>query len=575
MSDARRDKRDRIEPLRLRIGRHRDEVFALGRRTRQVVLFAAATGAVTGLGVAGFEWVTRDALFDNLGTWPLALQVVAPLAGLALAATSLRWLARRASPATADDYIRNFHEPGTRLDLRPVPGRLAASIATLGLGGAMGYEGPSIYLGASVGSALQRRFSRQFSREDAKVLLVAGAAAGVSAIFKAPATGLVFALEVPFQEDFARRMLLPAGIASAVSYVVFVALAGTSPLFAVSGAPPFDLRDLGGAVLLGIICGVGARTFTMALVRAKHLAGGVHPVVRVAAAGAILVGLAVLANTVFGRPLTLGAGYDNLTWAFDPHRAVALVLLLLLMRAVATVATVAGGGVGGLFIPLVIEGALVGRAIGGLFRTAASGSNFFPLVGVSAFLGAGYRVPLAGVVFAAEATGRPGFIVPGLIAAMVAQLFMGRASASPYQVAARAGHLERRFALPVTAALRTDVPTMPPDTTLGEFFWQHLIGNREKAVAVVDGARYLGVMRIEELQAVSQEAWTTEAVADHMRTDFPTIKPDVLVRDALTAMEEADVDLLPVVSDQAFVGVVTTHEILELDEILGRAGEEE
>ncbi len=575
MSDARRDKRDRIEPLRLRIGRHRDEVFALGRRTRQVVLFAAATGAVTGLGVAGFEWVTRDALFDNLGTWPLALQVVAPLAGLALAATSLRWLARRASPATADDYIRNFHEPGTRLDLRPVPGRLAASIATLGLGGAMGYEGPSIYLGASVGSALQRRFSRQFSREDAKVLLVAGAAAGVSAIFKAPATGLVFALEVPFQEDFARRMLLPAGIASAVSYVVFVALAGTSPLFAVSGAPPFDLRDLGGAVLLGIICGVGARTFTMALVRAKHLAGGVHPVVRVAAAGAILVGLAVLANAVFGRPLTLGAGYDNLTWAFDPHRAVALVLLLLLMRAVATVATVAGGGVGGLFIPLVIEGALVGRAIGGLFRTAASGSNFFPLVGVSAFLGAGYRVPLAGVVFAAEATGRPGFIVPGLIAAMVAQLFMGRASASPYQVAARAGHLERRFALPVTAALRTDVPTMPPDTTLGEFFWQHLIGNREKAVAVVDGARYLGVMRIEELQAVSQEAWTTEAVADHMRTDFPTIKPDVLVRDALTAMEEADVDLLPVVSDQAFVGVVTTHEILELDEILGRAGEEE
>ena len=565
----------RFRPLRVRIGRHRDEVFALGRRTRQVVLFAALTGAVTGLGVAGFEWVTREALFDRLGTWPLAAEVAAPLAGLALAATSLRWLAGRASPATADDYIRNFHEPGTRLDLRPVPGRIAAAVATLGLGGAMGYEGPSIYLGASVGSALQRRFSRQFSREDAKVLLVAGAAAGVSAIFKAPATGLVFALEVPYQEDFARRMLLPAGIASAVSYVVFVALAGTSPLFAVSGAPPFDLRDLGGAVLLGVICGIGARLFTTALVRAKHIAGGVHPAVRVLAAGAILVGLAVLANVAFGRPLTLGAGYDNLTWAFDPRRAVALVLLLLLMRAVATVATVAGGGVGGLFIPLVIEGALVGRAIGGLFRTAASGSNFFPLVGVSAFLGAGYRVPLAGVVFAAEATGRPGFIVPGLIAAMVAQLFMGRASASPYQVAARAGHLERRFALPVTAALRTDVPTVPPDTTLGEFFWQHLIGNREKAVAVVDGARYLGVMRIEELQAVSQEAWTTERVADHMRTDFPTIKPDALVRDALTAMEEADIDLLPVVSDEAFVGVVTTHEILELDQILGRAAEDE
>ncbi|HEX4819693.1 MAG TPA: chloride channel protein, partial [Acidimicrobiales bacterium] len=254
--------------------------------------------------------------------------------------------------------------------------------------------------------------------------------------------------------------------------------------------------------------------------------------------------------------------------------AVGLVVLLFFLRAVATVATVSGGGVGGLFIPLVIEGALLGRAVGGLFRTAASGSNFFPLIGVSAFLGAGYRVPLAGVVFAAEATGRPGFIVPGLIAAMVAQLFMGRASASSYQVAARAGHLERRFALPLTAALRTDVATMPPDTTLNEFFWQHLIGNREKAVAVVDGARYFGIMRIEELQAVPQERWDTERVLDHLRADFPVVKPDVLVRDALTLMEEADVDLVPVLDGDDFVGIVTTTEILKLDEILGQTSGE-
>src|SRR5207253_8015080 len=199
--------------------------------------------------------------------------------------------------------------------------------------------------------------------------------------------------------------------------------------------------------------------------------------------------------------------------------------------------TVAGGGAGGLFIPLVVEGALVGRTLGGLFRTSASGSNFFPLVGVSAFLGAGYRVPLAGVVFAAEATGRPGFIVPGLIAAMVAQLFMGRASASPYQVAARAGHLERRFELPLTSAMRTDVATMPADTTLAEFFRHHLLSNREKAVAVVDAARYLRIMRIEELQAVADDQWATERVGDHMRTDFPVAKPGMLVRDALRSEE--------------------------------------
>ena len=207
---------------------------------------------------------------------------------------------------------------------------------------------------------------------------MAGAAAGVSAIFKAPATGLVFALEVPYQEDFARRMLLPAGIASAVSYVVFVAIAGTAPLFAVSGSPPFDLRDLGGASVLGVGCGIGARLFALALVGAKRLAAGLHPAARAVGGGAVLGALALVAKVAFGIPLTLGAGYDNLTWAFDPRRAVALVLLLFLLRAVATVATVAGGGVGGLFIPQVVEGALLGRAVDGLFRTAASGSHFFP-----------------------------------------------------------------------------------------------------------------------------------------------------------------------------------------------------
>jgi CIC family chloride channel protein len=67
------------------------------------------------------------------------------------------------------------------------------------MGGAMGFEGPSIYIGSTIGSTLQRRFTAWFSREDAKLLLVAGAAAGVSAIFKAPATGAVFALEVPIK----------------------------------------------------------------------------------------------------------------------------------------------------------------------------------------------------------------------------------------------------------------------------------------------------------------------------------------------------------------------------------------
>ena len=563
-----------VDAIRLPALGDRTRLVALGRRTHQTVLLSAVTGASTGALVALFEWVTRERLFGFVHGLPDGVQVFAPAVGLVLALASLRWIGRGATASTADEYIKNFHDQGRRLELRPVPGRVAASIATLGLGGAMGYEGPAIYLGAATGSWLQRRLTRFFSREDAKVLLVAGAAAGVAAIFKAPATGLVFALEVPYQEDFARRMLLPAGIAAAASYVTFVAFAGTEPLFAVSGSPPFDLRDLGGAALLGVACGLGARLFALGVGWGKRFAARTSGARRVAGAGAGLAALAAISVAVFHEPFTVGAGYDNLRWALQPDRGALLVLVLLVLRAAATVLTVAGGGAGGLFIPLVIEGALVGRLLGGLFRTAASGSNFFPLVGVSAFLGAGYRVPLAGVMFAAEATGRPGFIVPGLVASMVAQLFMGRASCSPYQTAARGGHLERRFSLPASSALRTDIATVPPDSTLDEFFWHHLVRSRERAVPVVDGAHYLGVMRVEEIGVVERDRWLTDTVGQHMRTDFPVGALTWSLREALVAMERADVDLLPIVDDGRFVGIVTTSEIVNLDDILGQASGE-
>ena len=555
--------------------RRRDQIAALGRRSQQVLLLASLTGVLTGLGVAGFEWITREVLFAHLGRLPVAMQFAAPLAGLALAAATLRWVAHTTSPTTADEYIHNFHEHGRRLDLRPIPGRILASVFTLGFGGAMGYEGPSIYLGAGIGSALQARLSRLFSRADAKVLLVSGAAAGVAAIFKAPATGLVFALEVPYQDDFARRMLLPAGIAAASSYLVFAAFYGTSPLIPIRGAPPFNFTDLAGALVLGAVGGLGARAFTRGLLRAKRLAARTNIWLRALGAGAGLAGLAAGSYALFGSPLTLGPGYDNLTWAFNPHRAVALVVALLLMRAAATILTVAGGGAGGLFIPLVVEGALLGRTLGGLFRSSASGSNFFPLIGVSAFLGAGYRVPLAAVVFAAEASGRPGFIVPGLIAAMVSQLFMGSASASSYQTASRGGHLEHRFALPLSSVLTTEGPTAPPDMTLAAFFAHYAVGRREHAAPVVDGGRYLGMIRIEELAETPQEEWAVTPVSHLMRTDFPIANPSWRLREALTAMEKADIDMLPVVQGGRYVGVVTTAEILKLDDILQVTSDEE
>ena len=214
---------------------------AVGRRPQQAILLSAATGVTVGLAVVALQTVTFDLLLDSLADRPVWAQAAAPGVGLLVAWLCLRWLAERAEPTTTDEYVRNFHEEAhERLSSKPVVGRVLAGVATVGYGGALGPEGHALYLGAAAGSALQRRFARFFSREDAKLLMVAGAAAGMAAVFKAPAAGALFALEVPYRSDIARRNVLPAMVGAASSYIAYAAVKGTTPLLPAGGDPSFS-----------------------------------------------------------------------------------------------------------------------------------------------------------------------------------------------------------------------------------------------------------------------------------------------------------------------------------------------
>src|SRR5581483_9125466 len=463
--------------------------------------------------------------------------------------------------------------------------------ATLGGGAAMGFEGPSIYLGAAVGAAVQRRLRPRMWAVDPHTALIAGAAAGVAAIFKAPATGAVFALEVPFQDDLASHAMLPALVGAATGYATYAALNGTDPLIPVGGRPPIDARDIIGAAVVGIACGLGARIFAWLLRWAKGLSDRLAAWQRVAVGGAVLAGLAIGSHAAFdGKAFSLGPGYRAVEWSLDPHRSLPLIALLATIRVVATVTSVAGGGVGGLFVPLVVQGALTGRLIGG----AVGGPNesLFVVLGIAAFLGAGYRVPLAAVMFVAEATGRPGFVVPGLLAAVVAQLMMGAASVSPYQARRRFGHVEERANLPIESVLVTDVPTASPDDTLSRFFAAHVALSRRRAVPVcapaggaagegdgdtTDGdgdpgpAIYAGIVFLEDVLAVDPEEWPTTLIGAVMRTDAPVGRPDWTIGQALAAMVGAGVEYLPVIGDDgALRGLAGTVDILDLDDLLER-----
>jgi CIC family chloride channel protein len=389
---------------------------------------AAIVGVLTGFGVVAFERGV-DVGLDALRAAPLWVAVTVPTLGLAVTRVALHL--GHTSPEASDEYIRTYHDGDKVLPARPLPAKLVGALATLGTGGAMGLEGTSIYLGATIGSVATTRLRRFLTGNHAKVLMVAGAAAGVAAIFKAPATGAVFAIEVPYRDDLGRRLLLPALVGAATGYLAFVLVDGTARLFPVEGTPSFDLRDLGGALAVGVAAGVVARSFAWLLVRAKDAAARLRPWQAVLGGGATFAGLALVCNQATGEPLTLGPGYDAIRWARDPKLGIAVVLLVLVLRCLATTTSLGAGGVGGLFIPLVVAGALLGRALGGAF--SALDTELFTVIGIAAVLGAGYRVPLAAVMFVAETTGQPGFVVPGILAAVVAELLMGNTSVTRYQ----------------------------------------------------------------------------------------------------------------------------------------------
>ena len=549
------------------LGRYRTELQSFGRRSRATVLLSAVVGATTGGLVALYAGVGKGVVFERIFRGPLWLQVLSPVAALVLSLLSLRYLAGGASPSTSEEYIRNVHELDEAIPLRPAPGRLVASWFTLSLGGGCGFEAPSIYLGATIGTYLQRRLRRLFTIDEAKVLMAAGAAAGVAAVFKAPATGAIFAVEVPYRDDMARRLLLPALVGAASGYVVDVLLTGTTPLFPISSTPAFDLRDIGGAAVVGLLGGFGARLFASAIRRCKELTHRTSPRVHVTVGCAGLASLALTTRLVYGQAFSLGDGEHALEWGLDPKRSLFLVVLLLLLRGASTIFTLGGAGAGGLVVPLVVEGALLGRAVGAV--VGANDTALFSVLGVAAFLGAGYRVPLAAIMFVAETTGKPGFIVPGLIAAVVAELCMGNSVISPSQTARPRGHIEGRMNLHVSTVVDIEEETLPPTATVAELISRHIVGKRQRQVCVVDEHGHLvGVVGTASLSRIDQSRWATTPVVEAI-VDVPVAAAGWTLGRALSVMEEVSRDVLPVAGDDGgFVGVVRMADILELGKIL-------
>jgi len=548
--------------------RVRSRLGTYGRRVLVDFVLAAAVGLVSGLLLAGYVWAVDEQVFERLlaSGWSWAY-LVAPAVGISIAAVVVRFLVPSRRPDTSEAYVEAYHAETDDLRPRDAPGRALASAATIGLGGSMGLEGPAVYFGATIGAEVQRRFRRWFATTDVKVLMVAGAAAGIAAVFKAPLTGVLFALEAPYTDDLVRRALIPSLVSASVSYLAFTALIGPQRLFGLASGPAeTTYPDLLLAVALGVVCAVAARLFVASLSWSRRVLRPVPAWARAPLAGLAVGATGVAAYLLAGSPVVLGPGIEGTRTVVALDTSVTVLLALFGLKVVATALTRSGGGSGGLFFPLVFMGATIGQAFGGVVSPTAR--MVFPVVGIAAMVGAGFRSPLAAVAFAAETTGQPAFIIPALLAAAFAQSLMGGRSVSPAQVPHRRADLDRRMSEPCRNVCTAPVPTVEAATRLDSFADAHLLTSRLQAIPVVDGGRVAGIVRAGALVDVDHDDLPTLTVGDVMEADPVVVDGGETLGRAVEAMVRRGSDLAVVASGTEAYGILAAADVAGLADIL-------
>jgi CIC family chloride channel protein len=267
--------------------------------------------------------------------------------------------------------------------------------------------------------------------EDHRTLMVAGASAGLAAVFSSPAVGALYGIEVPFKRDADVPRLIPSTIAACCGYAVRAALIGSDHLVSVQGSPRLDPTFLFACLVVAVCAGLGARLFAWVEGWLHQTGHRQSPLQRALLGGLILAGLAWAGHSLTGAWITFGPGYLAADWLGSKSHPLWLLGLAMLIRTCGTLTCVYGGGGGGVFTSLACNGAFVGQIVAEL--VGRTESRVLPLIGAACFLGAGYRIPLACMLFLAEQSGDLAVSIVGLFAIGLSQSLMGEDSVSDAQ----------------------------------------------------------------------------------------------------------------------------------------------
>jgi CIC family chloride channel protein len=368
--------------------------------------------------------------------------ILVPVAGGLIVGLMARYGSDRIRGHGIPEAIEAILINGSRVEPKVALLKPLSAAISIGSGGPFGAEGPIILTGGAFGSLIAQFF--HLTSAERKTLLVAGAAAGMSATFAAPVASVLLAVELLLFE-WKPRSMVPVALASATAAAARRYVLGLGPIFPVPPHPIFiGPAGLAGCVAAGILAGILSALLTQAVYAAEDgfLKLPIHwmwwPAI-----GGLVIGAGGL---IF--PQALGVGYDTISALLQGSVTTRVILGVLIVKSIIWSFSLGSGTSGGVLAPLL----MMGGALGGLEAMAfpAEGAGFWPLVSMGAILGGTMRSPFTGVVFALELTHDVNMLLPLLVAVTIAHgftvLVLDR-SILTEKVARRGYHLSREYAV--------------------------------------------------------------------------------------------------------------------------------
>ncbi len=475
---------------------------------------------------------------NQMGYWA----ALVPVAGALIIGLMARYGSDRIRGHGIPEALESILIGGSKVEPKLALLKPVSAAISIGSGGPFGAEGPIIMTGGAIGSLIAQFF--HLTSAERKTLLVAGAAAGMSATFAAPVAAVLLAVELLLFE-WKPRSLIPVALASATAGACRRYILGVGPLFPVASHPVFvGPAGLLGCVLAGFVAGGLAALLTMAVYAAEDGFAKL-PIHWMwwPAIGGVAVGIGGLIY-----PPALGVGYEVIGKLLQGNSAPSLILGVLLVKSLIWAISLGSGTSGGVLAPLLMMGAAVG-ALESHFLPA-EGVGFWALVSMGAILGGTMRAPFTAVIFALELTHDVNMLLPLLVACTIAHGFTVltlKRSILTEKVSRRGYHLSREYSidplevLMVREVMRTNILAISRGEPVPEVRSDE---NRiQQLFPVIDGeGRLEGVVTRNELHRLSGRP-----VDEAMRRNPVVAFTDEPLRSVVYRMAETGLTRMPVV----------------------------